>query len=262
MTNNEYKLVTYTPVHITGETIDFILRELGSEALALYTAYAGIVQWQQTTTVKATTSFMAQRMKWSEDKVRKIKKLLVDNQYIEDIRKKDENHKIKGWYIQINYIVKSHTVEKARVWKKPECGEKGGQVLYKESSSALERKESALKESKVLISEVETSQGKGTNENSQKIKYPLSYIRELIQGKHTKDLEELSNELSVSKQDIIYKAEDYIDWCDRKDFKGYKNNKAELRKWIRKDIKEGKIQKTLQPRFVEFDPDNYVPDPL
>lgn len=167
MTNNEYKLATYTPVHITGETIDFILRELGSEALALYTAYAGIVQWQQTTTVKATTSFMAQRMKWSEDKVRKIKKLLVDNQYIEDIRKKDENHKIKGWYIQINYIVKSQRVGKARGWEKPEYGKKGGQVLYKESSSALERKESALKESKVLISEVETSQEKGTNEISQ-----------------------------------------------------------------------------------------------
>lgn len=182
---NNYTLANYTPVHITGETIDFVLRELGSEALALYVAYAGIAQWQNTRTVKATTLFMANRMKWSEDKLRKVKKLLLQNGYIEDITKKDSDNKVKGWYIKINYVVKSHTVENARGWENPECGKKGGQVLYKETSSAfketssaLERKQS-IKEDSLDLSELFPEEKK-PSVTSNEVSVVIEYFNELF----------------------------------------------------------------------------------
>jgi hypothetical protein len=142
---NNYKLAEYTPVHITGESIDFILRELGSDALALYVAYAGISQWQKTTTIKATTAFMAERMRWTDKRVRKNKKLLLDNGYIEDVQKK-QNNKIVGWYLKIIYLVSiSHTVVNRTGWETSQGGKEGGQVLYKETKSALKENLSALK---------------------------------------------------------------------------------------------------------------------
>lgn len=161
---NEYKLAKYTPVHTTGETIDFILRELGSDALALYMAYVGISQWQKTTKIKATISFMANRMNWSEERVRKVKKQLSSNGYVKDFKKKNKEHKIVGWYVEVSYLVQNHTMENPTGWeepqggKKPQGGEKGTQVLYKENLSAFKENLSAFKEKKVITSENKFSQ--------------------------------------------------------------------------------------------------------
>lgn len=147
---SKYKLATYTPVHLTEETIRFVLTNLGSDALALYVAYVGVVQWQQTNRVRATTGFMAERMGWGKEKLKKVKKLLVDNGYVEDYKKRNEENKIIGWYVQVKYLVRikeETTRPENHPLENPTGGEKDPQVLYKESLSALEKKESALENS-------------------------------------------------------------------------------------------------------------------
>jgi len=103
------KLSTFHPVTLTGETIDFILREYGSDALSLYVAYVGISQWQETNQIYASESFMMQRMQWGKDKFRKNKKLLVDGGFVETIKKVDKRNRVLRWLIKVHYLVQLQT---------------------------------------------------------------------------------------------------------------------------------------------------------
>lgn len=121
MDNKKFKIIGITDI-----TIRNILQNAGSDALALYIAYAEIERWQETYSVKATTGFMAKRMGWGDNKVIKNKKLLEDLGIISNKKDIDsETHRIKGWYIQIHHTVSepdvdlpeggfSHRVEKSK----------------------------------------------------------------------------------------------------------------------------------------------------
>ncbi len=134
------KLVKFTPVTLTMETIDHITREGGSDALALYVSYVGISQWQKTTRVRATETFMMNRLNWGRDKFRKAKRFLLDNNFIENVNSKSDTGTIKGWYVEINYLV--HPTEIPTGGQDKRVANKPPSALEKKES-ALEKKESA-----------------------------------------------------------------------------------------------------------------------
>lgn len=104
------RTASFHPVGVTFETIDF-LAKTDSDALALYMSYAAITQWQGTYRVKATTSFMRERLKWGEIKFRSAKKILVENNLVEDVRAIDESGRVVGYYIEVRHII-SQPLEK------------------------------------------------------------------------------------------------------------------------------------------------------
>ena len=96
----------FRPVTITFETLDRLTKEKNAaDLIALYMSYVAIVQWQQTTTVKATTDFMSQRLTWDRHKVIRTKKKLEELGLITAISRKDSKGKVTGHFIRVMYVI-------------------------------------------------------------------------------------------------------------------------------------------------------------
>ena len=111
---------------ISKQTMDlFLTVEKPSDCIGLYLFYYYTAKWQETNTVKCTTSFASKGLHWTKEKTISIKKTLIELGLIEDITKKNKNGKINGWYIKVNYIWKQQTVKdnlKNHPTGKPEGG--------------------------------------------------------------------------------------------------------------------------------------------
>jgi len=91
-----------------------------ADAIALYIFYYYTAKWQKTNNAKATTSYTAKGLEWSEDRVRKNKKILISLDLIEDIISKDKNtNKITGHYIYVKFLWSSTKIHPPR---NPESG--------------------------------------------------------------------------------------------------------------------------------------------
>lgn len=107
----------------TKQTYDaFLKSENPSELIALYSFYYYTAKWQKTNQPKCTTGYAANGLKWSESKIRKFKKELIDLGLIEDIALRDEHNKIAGHYIKLNYILKQSTLKENHTIENPQCG--------------------------------------------------------------------------------------------------------------------------------------------
>jgi hypothetical protein len=92
-------------ITVTKYTIDRLLRnEHSSELIALYVFYAYTSNWQKTNQPKCTTNYVAKGLGWSDRKVQMYKKILIDMKLVEDVVRKDDKGKIKGWYIKLHYV--------------------------------------------------------------------------------------------------------------------------------------------------------------
>lgn len=92
------------PVVIPKATIDLLLKQKDpASCIGLYTFYYYTAIWQQTNTAKAVTKYAAKGLHWNKDKVVKIKKVLSKTGLITDIVRRDDEGKITGHYIQVNY---------------------------------------------------------------------------------------------------------------------------------------------------------------
>lgn len=97
-------------VILTKETIDrFLKLDNSSDLIALYVFYHYTAKWQKTNQPKCTTDYTANGLGWSEARVRKIKKQLIDMGIVEDVTTTDKG-KVTGHYIKLNYILKESTV--------------------------------------------------------------------------------------------------------------------------------------------------------
>ncbi len=79
----------------------FLGEEKTADLIALYTFYYYTSMWQKTKQIKVTTDYTAEKLKWTVNKVRKIKKELKRLNLIEDIIKRDRNNRIKGHFIGV-----------------------------------------------------------------------------------------------------------------------------------------------------------------
>lgn len=128
----------------TKQTYDaFLKSDNPAELIALYSFYYYTAKWQKTNQPKCTTGYAANGLKWSESKIRKFKKELIDLGLIEDVALRDEHNKIAGHYIKLNYILKQSTLEESHTIENPQCGnsdsveEKGTNALSANNINAL-----------------------------------------------------------------------------------------------------------------------------
>ena len=92
---------------ISKQTMElFLKQERPSDLIALYMFYYYTAKWQETNQIHATTGYTAKGMKWTDERVQRAKKELIDLSIIEEIKKRDESNRITGWYIKIKYIWK------------------------------------------------------------------------------------------------------------------------------------------------------------
>lgn len=96
---------------ITKQTYDaFLTAESPSDAIALYSFYYYTAKWQKTNQPKCNTQYAAKGLKWSDARVRRAKKDLMNLGLVEDIQQKC-NGKIVGCYIKLNYVIKQVTLD-------------------------------------------------------------------------------------------------------------------------------------------------------
>ncbi|MFW6275034.1 MAG: hypothetical protein ACOC2M_00205 [bacterium] len=102
----EYKYdIQHEPIVLSKPLIDLFLKQDNpSNLIALYTFYYYTAKWQKTNQIKATTSYVAKGLNWSERTVKRYKAQLLDLKLIESIAVKDEKGQINNWYVKINFI--------------------------------------------------------------------------------------------------------------------------------------------------------------
>ena len=84
----EHNFIENEFIILTKETLDVLLQQdNSSELIAFYTFYYYTTKWQGTNQPKCTTSYVANSLHWSENKVRKVKKQLIEIGLIDDIQK-------------------------------------------------------------------------------------------------------------------------------------------------------------------------------
>lgn len=98
--------INQEPIVISKITSDiFLKQEHPADLMALYWFYYYTAKWQKTDKAKATTSYTAKGLKWSEDRIRRTKKILIQLGLIEDITSRDKDtNKITGHYIYVKFI--------------------------------------------------------------------------------------------------------------------------------------------------------------
>lgn len=124
MRTKAHKLIENELVILTKSTIDIFLQTpCPADLIALYIFYYYTAKWQGTNQPKSTTEYTANGLHWSEARVRKIKKMLIDIGVIEDVIVRDSGGRVDGHYIRVKYIFKSETEEfKIHTVDSPECG--------------------------------------------------------------------------------------------------------------------------------------------
>ena len=75
-----------------------------SDLIAMYMFYYYTAKWQKTNSVRATTGYVAEGLKWSIPRVQRSKKVLMELGLIEERRERDETGRIGKIYIQVNFI--------------------------------------------------------------------------------------------------------------------------------------------------------------
>ena len=121
------------PIVISKATSDIILnrdpkkgivQKYPADLMALYWFYYYTAKWQETNQPKATTSYASIALKWSQDRVRRTKKQLIELKLIEDIVTKDKNtNKIIGHYINVKFIWwNKDKINNFHTTENPDCG--------------------------------------------------------------------------------------------------------------------------------------------
>ena len=93
-------------IGIRKQTLDKMLRHKHSaDMIALYVFLNYTALWQRTSQPKATVGYIAKGLHWGVNKVRRIKKLLVQRGLIEDLCVTDPKSKrVTGWYVRVAYF--------------------------------------------------------------------------------------------------------------------------------------------------------------
>lgn len=93
------------PIVMSKGLIDLLLKEeKASDLIGLYTFYYYTAKWQHTNQPRATTAYTAKGLHWTEERVQKRKKTLLELNLIEDVQAKNEKGQITGHYVRVKFI--------------------------------------------------------------------------------------------------------------------------------------------------------------
>jgi hypothetical protein len=118
-----HESIEFRPITIPKENVDtFLATEDPIGVMGLYIFYYYTAIWQKTNTIKATTSYAAKALRCSENKIRKIRRILLEIDWIEDIVRRDANGQSIGRFIKVRYYTSKPTIEKNHTQGLPQCG--------------------------------------------------------------------------------------------------------------------------------------------
>lgn len=105
--------VNEEPIVFSKHVSDYLLSQpKAGNLIALYFFYYYTAKWQKTNQPKATTEYVAKGLGWSDDFVRKYKNCLIDLKLIKNVVQKDEEGKIIGHFIKVNFIWSKEKVDR------------------------------------------------------------------------------------------------------------------------------------------------------
>lgn len=86
------------------------LFDLNPDAALLYLFYCKTAKLQSnvigyTNQIKASRSYTRKGLSWGTDKYHQAKKILTQHNFIEDIKKVDNEGRTIGWYIRLHYLI-------------------------------------------------------------------------------------------------------------------------------------------------------------
>lgn len=105
---------------INKTTIERLFKEKNMNPLVLYMFYYKTAKWQNHNPIKASDDYCKKCLHWGIDKLQATKKRLKEMELIEIIQRKDEQGKIEGWYIKVNYLVNETTIPETTIPSKPQ----------------------------------------------------------------------------------------------------------------------------------------------
>lgn len=178
-------------VIITKQTLDvFLQQDNPADLIGLYTFYYYTAKWQKTNQIRCTTSYAANGLHMGEQKIRTLKKQLIELGLIEDVAVRNNLNQIEGHYIRMKYIfrqdttagqvptlAKNHSVEnedceKSHTCKKPQCG-KSHSVENCKTNALSDNKENALSDSN--LNALNTNIGAGKKQTKKTAKEKPDY---------------------------------------------------------------------------------------
>lgn len=129
------------PLVVSKPVMDVLLKqEKYSDLIALYLFYYYTAKWQRTDQARATTSYTAQGMNWTEERVRKAKKVLISLGLIEDITHRDETTKvILGHYVKVYFKWDFHTEDNPHYAKRHSVENPETNALENNNTNALKK---------------------------------------------------------------------------------------------------------------------------
>ncbi len=217
-TGNRFLLEEQLTIVSTKTLHEVFKEEFGADAIALYMFYYYTAKWQKTNQPKALSSYCKKGLEWGRDRFRRAKAILKKYNLIEDVRRKDKEGKIIGWYIRINYIWREKTIQTI----KPQGG-KTHRVVKQPPNALSDNNNKCLKRNKAKYSSIKDIGEVEFNLVANQYRVPTSLVR--------------SN------------YENLINYCQAHG-RRYKNYLAALRNFVKKDAGVNSIRKVPKPQVV------------
>ena len=108
-------------INITKTTMDRLKDEPNSgDLVSLYMWYCYVAVWQETNTIWANVSYMAKLTKWSQNKIRRVRKQLLRLELIEDIQKRETSGTFTKRYVAVRYLPVVR-ISRSTVNREPMC---------------------------------------------------------------------------------------------------------------------------------------------
>jgi len=94
---------------LTTKTVEFLLSK-NPDSLSLYMFYIKNAKIQKTNSIFNVESFGMKGLGWGRDRYRSAKRILIDEKFIEDLVRRNDQGKILGHYLKINYLFSEDTI--------------------------------------------------------------------------------------------------------------------------------------------------------
>ena len=270
------------PLVISKPVMDILLKQKKySDLISLYLFYYYTAKWQRTDQARATTAYTANGMNWTEERVRKIKKILIYLGLIEDISQRDDiTQIILGHYVRVHFKWDSHTTDYPHCEKYHSVDNPTPNALYKNNINALEtnNKNALDSENNKLFSSsifVAPKNGATVSDKKNEIYYPIieklgniitSKKRINIDGRKKSSWANSVRQLCENDGVEPARIETALDWYERHHMDDYvpviESGKSLREKFLKLEaaIERSKTQRrsrTVQSGYSDLEPLTY-----
>ena len=219
---------------VNQTTMERLFAEKNQNALVLYLFYYKTAKWQNTTVIRASDKYCKECLHWGIDKLQLAKKTLINMKLIEIIKKKDEQNRISGWFVKINYLEKA-TIPISTIPIFPDVVKQDTNAIYNNSCEKIlyNNKKKGKEKNEVFSNEFINA-----NEDLKtKTEEWLKYKKERKEGYKEQGLKSLLTQIEKKcKQYGKAKVIDLMDECMANNWQGIIWNRLEQVKKVNNDI--------------------------